>query len=126
MIHTEKLRWLVWLRWKLLLRGFRRNNGRLSNIIGSVILLLVSLVVGGGLGVATFFGYHLPAPFNSEILTLVLSGIYLLWLAAPLMQASTNEGLDVSKLELFPLTRTELMISLLLSTLLDTSTLFIV
>ncbi len=42
------------------------------------------------------------------------------------MQITTNEGLDAAKLSLFPLTRAELMVSLLLSTLLDGSTLAIV
>ena len=37
----------------------------------------------------------------------------------PLFEFTVNEGLDVSKLMLFPLTRPELMVSLLFSTLLD-------
>lgn len=127
LIHTDKLRWLVWLRWKLLIRGYKRSSGRVTTIIGSIVLLLAVLVFGSSLAVGTFFGYRfLPTPFNSEILFLVLTGVYLLWLIAPIMQSSTNEGLDISKLELFPLTRAELMASLLLSTLLDTSTLFVI
>ncbi|HLZ58866.1 MAG TPA: hypothetical protein VKR06_18140 [Ktedonosporobacter sp.] len=126
-VHKDKLRWLFWLRWKLLLRGYTRGSGRVSTIIGSVVLLLFSLVFGGGLAVGTFFGYRFaPAPYNSEILALVLTGVYLLWLVSPLMQISTNEGLDVSKLSLFPLTRWELMVSLLFSTLFDVWTIFLV
>src|SRR5579859_7861309 len=125
-VHKDKLRWLFWLRWKLLLRGYTRGSGRVSTIIGSVVLLLFSLVAGGSLAVVTFFGYRFaPAPFNSEILVLVLTGVYLLWLVSPLLQIATNEGLDVSKLSLFPLTRWELMVSLLFSTLFDVWTLFL-
>jgi hypothetical protein len=126
-IHTDKLRWLVWLRWKMLLRGFSRSKGRVATILGTIFLLLAILACGSVVSVGTFFGYRFaPAPFNSEILFLVLTGVFIFWFIAPLMQASTNEGLDVSKLELFPLTRAELMISLLLSTLLDLSTILIV
>src|SRR5581483_4987902 len=48
-----------------------------------------------------------------------LSGVYLLWIVLPLLEFTANEGLDVSKLIQFPLTRPELMLSLLFSTLLD-------
>lgn len=126
-IHGDKLRWLLWLRWKLLLRTFTRGSGRASSIISTVLLTVVMVVAGGSFAVATFFAYRFaPAPINTEALVLVLSGIFLLWITTPLMQVSTNEGLDVTKLTLFPLTRGELMISLLLSTLLDVSTLFLV
>ena len=36
-IHTDKLRWLFWLRWKTLLRGYSR---RPLSIIGSILILL--------------------------------------------------------------------------------------
>lgn len=125
-IHRDKLRWLLWLRWKTLTRSFRRS-GRAGAIIGSIIQLLFIVLGGAGLAVGTFFAYrYVPAPINSEILFLVLTGIYLLWILAPVMQIANNEGLDVSKLTLFPLTRGELIASLLLSTVLDIMTIFIV
>lgn len=123
-IHTDKLRWLFWLRWKMFTRSFTRGAGRVSRIIGTVLLLLFGLPFMGAIAVGTFFAYRLlPAPANSEILFLVLTGVYLLWIALPLLEFSVNEGLDVSKLALFPLTRAELMISLVFSTLLDIPTL---
>lgn len=126
-IHTDKLRWLFWLRWKLLLRGFSRGAGRTSTIISTIILALLVLIGGSSLAVITFLAYRFaPAPVNIDVLVLVLTGVYIFWIIAPLMQVSTNEGLDVSKLTLFPLTRGELMASLLLSTLLDIWTLFLV
>ena len=123
LIHPDKLRWLFWLRWRLLRRNFSRGSGHVGNVIGSSILLLFWLTFGGAFAVGSFFAYRFaPAPINAGVLFLVLTAIYLLWIIAPLMQISTNEGLDLSKLSLFPLTRGELMLSLLLSTLLDTST----
>ncbi len=44
----------------------------------------------------------------------------------PLLEFTANEGLDASKLILFPLTRAELMVSLLFSTLLDIPTIGLV
>jgi len=119
-IHTDKLRWLFWLRWKLLLRGFSRGGGRTSTIIGTVILAFFALIGGISIAAVTFLAYRVaPAPVNVDVLVLVFTGVFIFWIIAPLTQVSTNEGLDVSKLTLFPLTRGELMISLLLSTLLD-------
>lgn len=116
-IHRDKLRWLFWLRWKLFLRGFSRDRSR---IISTIFLIIFGIPFFGGIAVGTVFGYRLlPYPANSELLFLVLTAIYLMWLALPLLEFTVNEGLDVSKLMPFPLTRLELMASLLLSTLLD-------
>jgi len=116
-IHRDKLRWLFWLRWKLFLRGFSRDRSR---IISTIFLVLFGIPFFGGIAVATAFGYRLlPYPANGELLFLVLSGVYILWLMLPLLEFTVNEGLDISKLMPFPLTRLELMASLLLSTLLD-------
>jgi ABC-2 type transport system permease protein len=123
-VHNDKLRWLFWLRWKMFLRGFTRASGRVSYIIGTIFQLLFGLLIGGGVGIGSFFAYrYLPTPANSEVLFLVLTGAYVLWLILPLFEYSVNEGLDLSKLALFPLTRLELMMSLLFSTLLDIPTL---
>ena len=124
LIHTEKLRWLFWLRWKMVIRGFTRSSGRVSRIIGTVFLVLFGLPFLGSIAVGTYFAYrYLPAPANSEVLFLVLTALFLLWAILPLFEFSVNEGLDISKLALFPLTRAELMLSLIFSTLLDIPTL---
>src|SRR5947209_2200168 len=116
-LHADKLRWLFWLRWKMLLRGFTRDKGR---VIGLVLLLLFGLPFVIGIAALTFLAYrHLPSPANMEVLFLVLAAVYLLWAVLPLLEYTINEGLDISKLALFPLTRAELMVSLLFSTLLD-------
>ncbi len=124
LIHTEKLRWLFWLRWKLLLRGFARDRWR---IIGTIFLFIFVLSIAGSVAAGTFFAYRfLPFPANLEVLFLVLTGAYLLWIVLPLLEYSVNEGLDISKLTSYPLTRAELMASLLFSTLLDVPTLGLV
>jgi ABC-2 type transport system permease protein len=123
-IHADKVRWLFWLRWKTLLRSFTRSSGRVSRIVGGIFLLIFGLPVIGSVAVGTYFAYRLlPAPANIEALFLVLTGMYILWAILPIFEFSANEGLDLSKLTLFPLTRAELMVSLLISTLLDIPTL---
>jgi ABC-2 type transport system permease protein len=120
-IHSEKLRWLFWLRWKMFTRGFARGGA--SRIIGVVILGIFLAIAGGGLAIATYFAYtKLAAPANAEVLFLVLTIIYVIWIVLPLLQINTNEGLDLSKLTQFPLTRGELMVSMVFSTLLDIPT----
>lgn len=124
-IHLGKLRWLFWLRWKMFTRSFVRGGA--SRIIGVVILGIFLVVFGGGFAIATYFAYTgLAEPANAEVLFLVLTVIYVVWIVLPLLQVNTNEGLDLSKLSQFPLTRGELMVSLVFSTLLDIPTLGLV
>src|ERR1700730_14027213 len=116
-IHRDKLRCLFWLRWKLFQRGFTRDKTR---IITTIIIVVFGLPFYSGIAAGTFLAYrYLPVPANAEVLFLVLTGVYLVWMVLPLLEFTVNEGLDVSKLMLFPLTRPELMVSLLSSTLLD-------
>ncbi len=116
-VHADKLRWLFWLRWRLFSRSFTRDKTR---IITSIIYIVIFLPLFGAAAVGTYFAYrYLPAPANSEVLFLVLTGVYLLWIVLPLLEFTVNEGLDVSKLVQFPVTRLEIMLSLLFSTLLD-------
>ena len=123
-IHAEKLRWLFWVRWKTFARNYTTGAGRGGRIAGLVLLLLFGIPFMGGIAIATYFAYRLlPPPANAEVLSLVLTGIYILWIILPLLEFTVNEGLDVSKLALFPLTRAELMLSLVISSLIDIPTL---
>ncbi len=119
-IHADKLRWLFWARWRMLFRGFRRSR---SSLIGSIISLVLILFFAGWGAFGTYSAYRfLPAPANSEVLYLVVTGLFVLWMFLPLMEFTGNESMDISKLSLFPLTRGEMMTSLLISSLLDIPT----
>src|SRR5436305_4313832 len=123
-IHADKLCCLFWLRWKTLMRGYTR---RPLSIIGAIFVLLFIVLVAGTIAVVSFIAYRLlPSPANSEVLYLVLTAALLLWIVLPRLEFTANEGLDASKLILFPLTRAELMASLLFSTLLDIPTIGLV
>lgn len=122
-IRPSHVRTLLWLRLKLTLRGYSRSWQR---IVGLVFLLIFALPLVGGLAVGTAFAYiGLPRSQGIQILFAVVGGLYLLWAALPLLQYSLNEGLDVTKLQIYPLTRGEQMASLVLSTLFDVSTIFL-
>ncbi|HEY3991925.1 MAG TPA: hypothetical protein VGM01_03490 [Ktedonobacteraceae bacterium] len=123
LVHGDKLRWLAWLRVKMLTRSFRR---RPATLVLTIIGMLVVLFVAGELGLILFMGLtKLSATGETEVLYLFFSGILLFWIVLPLLSYSTNEGLDVTKLQLFPLTRLEVMFSLLFSSLFDIWTLLL-
>jgi ABC-2 type transport system permease protein len=123
-IHPSHVRTLLWLRWKVTLRGYTRNTGRVVSLI-FMLLFLVPLL--GGVAFASLLGYEsLPHSSAVVLLFLVVTGIYLLWAALPLLFYTLNEGLDVTKLQIYPLTRGEQMVALVLATLLDLSSIFIV
>ena len=123
-VHADKLRWLFWLRWKTLLQGYSR---RPLSIVGSVFVLLFILLVGGTIAVGSFFAYRfLPSPANSEVLYLVLTATLLVWIVRPCLSSLPMKDSDASNPVLFPLTRAELMASLLFSTLLDIPTIGLV
>jgi ABC-2 type transport system permease protein len=123
-IHPSHVRTLLWLRWKITLRGYTRNTGRIVSLI-FMLLFLVPLL--GGVAFASLLGYDsLPHASAVVLLFLVVTGIYLLWAALPLLFYTLNEGLDVTKLQIYPLTRGEQMVALVLATLLDLSSIFIV
>src|SRR6185437_13944026 len=128
MANRFSLRWghirtLLWLRWKLTLRGYTRSWRQIVGFIFST-LFMVALAVALGFG--TSAGYLLlDRPDAAQLLFVVLVALWLAWAAFPLLQYTLNEGLDVTKLQTYPLTRGEQMVSLLLATLLDISTIVI-
>jgi ABC-2 type transport system permease protein len=123
LVHADKLRWLAWLRVKMLTRNFRR---RPTTLIFAIIGMLVLLFGASVLSLLLFAGLtNLSATGETEVLYLFFSGILLFWIVLPLLSYSTNEGLDVTKLQLFPLTRLEVIFSLLFSSLFDIWTVFL-
>jgi hypothetical protein len=122
-VHGDKLRWLAWLRLKMLVRGFRR---RPSTLVLASIGLLFLLSIAAELGFVLIVAFtRLSSPASTEVLYLLFSGMLLFWIMLPLLSYSTNEGLDITKLQLFPLTRLEVMFSLLFSSLFDIWTVFL-
>ena len=122
-LRWSHIRMLLWLRWKLAVRGYTSSvRQTIGFIFGAIFIVIVALVLGFGTG----FAYTLlDKPDAAQLLYIVLVGLWIAWSAFPLMQYTLNEGLDVTKLQTYPLTRGEQMVSLLLATLLDLSVIII-
>lgn len=116
-VSTSRLRPLLWLRGKLMVRQFTRETGR---IVGLIVALLIfgPLIASATLGTAV--GYRqLPAQFPMALLGGVLVLLWLIWLVFPLIFSSINEGADVTRLLIYPLSRRDLVLGTLLGTLFD-------
>lgn len=127
MIRSEKMRWLLWLSWKLFLRSFIvRTGSGIARLSITGVILVIFFGMGMGVVVFTYLGYRLPAPANGEVLIITLTAVYVMWVLGPLLSFNTSGGLDLSKLLPFPLTRAELIASLLLSNILGTGIIWLV
>lgn len=116
-LDGAKQRALLHLRLRLLLRQFQREPGRMAGfvvfllIFGPIILLLAA---GSG------FAYiAAPDPWPVQLLGIVLTALWLAWIALPLFAFRTNEGLDLARLLVYPLTTRDLVASALAGTLFD-------
>ena len=123
-INPAHVRTLLWLRWKLTLRGYTRSWQRIVGLVVSILFIVpASVVVAFG----TVYAYtNLSTAAATQILFGVLALLYLGWAALPLLQYTLNEGLDVTKLQIYPLTRGEQMVSLVLATFFDFTTIIII
>jgi ABC-2 type transport system permease protein len=124
LIRPAQVRTLFWLSAKLRLRGYTRSW---QQTVGLVVLLVFLVPLAVAVGVSSWFAYTLlDHAYAVELLFVVLFGLYVLWAILPLLQYTLNEGLDVTRLQTYPVTRAEQMVALVLVTLMDVSTLFIV
>ena len=124
LIRPAQVRTLFWLSAKLRLRGYTRSW---QQTVGLVVLLVFLVPLAVAVGFGSWLGYtFLDRPYAIELLFVVLFGLYVLWAILPLLQYTLNEGLDVTRLQTYPVTRAEQMVALVLVTLMDVSTLFII
>ena len=123
-IRPAHVRALLWLRWKLTLRGYTRSWQR---IVGLVVSLLFIVPFAIGVAFGSVYAYNkLGSSVATQILFGVLALLYIGWAALPLLQYTLNEGLDVTKLQIYPVTRGEQMVSLVLATFFDFTTIIII
>jgi ABC-2 type transport system permease protein len=80
-------------------------------IFGPLVLLLAT--ASGFVYVAA------PEPWPVQAVGIVLTGLWLAWIALPLFAFRTNESLDLSRLLVYPLSPRDLVASALLGTLFD-------
>ncbi len=123
-LRPQVLRTLLWLRWRLLVRRLGSSTGAIIGFV-ALALLILPLAALASFGAAVGFRYLLSNNPSGALTLLfyLLGGLYIVWSLLPLMQFTVNEGLDVTKLVVYPLSRPEIMASLLITTLLDLPTL---
>jgi len=113
----QPLRLLFWLKWKLMLRGYRRNP---SSAIGAVLMLLFFFPLAVVLALLCAEGFtQMAPPNNANLLRAVLLGIYLLWLLGPTMGYALNESYDITRLFVYPLSLRQIFAGAMLGSLLD-------
>lgn len=118
----EHIRLLFWLKWKLLLRGYRRSK---SEWIGGLLLLLIFTPIS--LGIAAWFAYsfHASPPDNENWLRTALLAIYAFWLLIPILGYSLNDSYDITKLFVYPLSMRQIFAGAIAGTLLDRPTILL-
>ena len=117
-----RLRTLLSLRARLTWRQYTGERGR---IVAVLLILIIMLPLTLGLGVASAIGYlRLPEPLPATLLAVVLAGLWVAWIIIPLTAFSLNEGMDMTRLLIYPLSRRELTGAMLLGTLFDPPTYF--
>ena len=115
-LDAARQRALLGLRLRLVRRQFEREPGR---VVGFVLFLVIFGPLLLLAAAASAFVYiAAPQPWPVQTLGLVLTGLWLAWIVLPLLAFRTNEGLDLSRLLVYPLSTRDLVASALLGTLL--------
>ena len=116
MTATSSLRLMLWLKWTLTWRGYRRNR---MKVVGAVLSLVVFLPLSFGAA----FGLHWVAreiPALAPALTrAALAAVYLVWAVTPLLGFQLNESYDLTKLFTYPVTPRRIFLGSVLGSLLD-------
>ena len=118
----SSLRLLLWLKWTLTWRGYRRSR---SKVFGAVIFLLAFVPLSGfcAYGLWALEGDYpsLALPLARDALTLV----FLLWAATPLLGFPLNESFDLTRLFVYPVSPARLFVGALLGGLMDRAVLLV-
>ncbi len=120
----DPLKALLWLKWRLLGASYRRNRARLIFLIVMVVLFLAPLSLGlsGGL-LWGFLGGSRRIAF--ELLNVLLAGLWLVWLLAPVFGLALGESADISKQLIFPIAPLRLFLGAMLGSFLDPPSFFL-
>lgn len=122
-LNWQQQKELMKLRSKLSLRQFMGEKAKIITALTTIFLLVPFTF---GLAIATAAGYlFLPDQWPSQLLGFVLILSWLIWSTAPVLSFNVNEGLDPTRLLIYPVSRRDFLAHLLLGTLLDYPTYFL-
>ncbi|MFZ0546755.1 MAG: hypothetical protein WAM60_15015 [Candidatus Promineifilaceae bacterium] len=122
-LDWRKQKDLLKLRSKL---SFRQFMGEKAKILSSIIAIAILTPVTIGFAAATGAGYlFLPDQWPYQLLGFVFLLSWLIWIVAPVFSFNVNEGLDPTRLLIYPISRRDFLAHMLLGTLLDYPTYFL-
>lgn len=113
---TSPIRLLLWLKWTLIWRGYRRNRMKVVSTILSVVFL-----VPASIGLAYFINFLIrlhtwTAPFVARD---ALAIIYLIWVLTPLLGFQLNDSFDLTKLFTYPISYRQIFFGSVVGSMLD-------
>ncbi|MCP5098860.1 MAG: hypothetical protein GY943_25190, partial [Chloroflexi bacterium] len=115
--NRQQISTLLRLRGKLLVREFTREKGRY--VMAFVVLITFGPLIGAAT-VGSAIGYRtLPDHWPVSLLGLIVVALWGIWVAFPILFSSINEGVDVTRLLMYPLSQRDLLVSALFGTLFD-------
>lgn len=121
-IDWQKQKALLGLRGRLTYRQYSKERGRIVSAILAALFVL-PLVLGAAFGTGAAYLY-LPQPWPGQVLAITLVVLWIIWFTLPIFSFNVNEGLDPTRLLVYPLSRRDFVLTLLLGTLFDYPTYF--
>lgn len=115
-------RLLLWLKWTLMWRGFRRDRMRL---IGIIVMLAIFTPMSVGLAVVCWLLAVDTPPLAPFILRAAFGIAYLLWLITPLLGFPLNESYDPTRLFVYPVSYRVIFAAAVVGGCFDLSTLLV-
>ncbi len=124
----DQLKTLLWLKWRLTIRAYERTPMRLAGLILVVMILGATSVAIASLCLAGFVGakpIELTEPQATELLHLLLLGLWCFWLFMPVLGFPLGESCDITKQLVFPIPRMRMFIASILSSAMGIPILFL-
>ncbi|MFQ5811511.1 MAG: hypothetical protein ACE5JM_17980, partial [Armatimonadota bacterium] len=119
----DQLRTLLWLKWRLTVRAYERTPMRLA---GLVLFVLIFGLTSVGIAVACYVGFTKSTePVATELLHVLLFGMWCFWLLAPVLGFPLSEGYDITKQLVFPIPRMRMFIASILSSFVGVPIIFL-
>lgn len=113
---VSPLRLMLWLKWTLTWRGYRRNTAK---IVSVVFLILIFLPMSLGAAALVWFVCHARPALAPVVARDALAVIYLLWVTTPLLGFQLNEAYDLTKLFVYPLSYRQIFWGSVVGSLMD-------
>ncbi|MGD8237158.1 MAG: hypothetical protein PVH68_01285 [Armatimonadota bacterium] len=124
----DQLRTLLWLKWRLTVRAYERTPMRFAGLVLFVVVFGTMSVAIAGLCYAGFVGAEplkLTEGQATQLLHMLLFGMWCFWLLAPALGFPLSEGYDITKQLGFPVPRMRMFVASILSSFIGVPIVFL-